>query len=229
MTKSRSAVVALVLLVLTGCAVTRQARSVEKSGFLGDYSQLKPGPDGGALLVYKNPASDIKRYDKVLLDPVAIWTKSGSELSELSKEDRTRIVNHLYTLLQMRLAKDYKLVTTPEPGTLRIAVAITDADSSNPTLDTVSTLLPVGLAVSTLKAVATGKPASVGDASAEMKVTDATSDDVIYAAVDRRFGTKNPTGLFNRWEDVDSAMAYWADRAAFRLCTDRGDANCVAP
>jgi hypothetical protein len=28
---------------LTGCATSEQARSVEKSGFLGDYSQLKKG------------------------------------------------------------------------------------------------------------------------------------------------------------------------------------------
>ena len=33
----------LLMLVVTGCASTQEAKSVEKSGFLGDYSLLKEG------------------------------------------------------------------------------------------------------------------------------------------------------------------------------------------
>ncbi len=33
----------LLMLVVTGCAATQEAKSVEKSGFLGDYSMLKEG------------------------------------------------------------------------------------------------------------------------------------------------------------------------------------------
>jgi len=38
-----------------GCPATYQARSVKPSGFLGDYSQLRPGKEGEALLVYVRP------------------------------------------------------------------------------------------------------------------------------------------------------------------------------
>jgi hypothetical protein len=33
----------LVMVVVAGCASTQEAKSVEKSGFLGDYSLLKEG------------------------------------------------------------------------------------------------------------------------------------------------------------------------------------------
>lgn len=59
----RAAAIALVL-GISGCASTQEAKSVEKSGFLGDYSLLKEGqrsamkqgPEDEALLIYKNPA-----------------------------------------------------------------------------------------------------------------------------------------------------------------------------
>ncbi len=220
---------ALVCLALTACGTTRQARDVKQSGFLGDYSILKPGPEGGALLVYQNPDADIKSYTKILLEPVTIWTAEGSQMNDLSKEDRVTIANRLYELMYTRLAKDYTMVTAPEPNTMRIAAALTSAESSYPVLDTVSTIVPVGLAVSTLKAVATGRPAFVGEASAELKATDATTGMLLFEAADSRVGTKNPNQVWNKWEDVDVALAYWADRLGFRLCVDRGTPGCVAP
>ncbi len=218
-----------VVFALLGCGVTRQAREVKYSGFLGDYSQLVPGPEGGAKLIYQNPNADIKSYDKILLEPVTIWSGEGSQMNDLSKEDKKMVADRLFTLLQARLAKDYTLVQAPAPGTMRIAAALTSADSSYPVLDTVSSIIPVGIAVSVLKVVATGKPAFVGEASAEIKVTDATTDVILFEGVDSRVGTKNPTGLWDKWEDVDAAFAYWADRVGYRLCMDRGAAGCVAP
>ena len=47
----------LVLAMIAGCALTRQTRSVEKSGFLGDYSDLREGGSGEAQLVYIKPGA----------------------------------------------------------------------------------------------------------------------------------------------------------------------------
>ena len=223
------ATVAMLVVVLLGCGVTRQARDVKQSGFLGDYSMLKPGPDGGALMAYQNPDANIKSYDKILLEPVTIWMGTDSEMKDLAKEDRQRVADELFSLLHARLSKDYQMVQTPQPGTMRIAAALTSAESSYPILDTVSTIIPVGAAVSILKAIATGKPAFVGEATAEMKITDATTDVILLEAVDRRVGTKNPTGFWNEWEDVDAALTYWANRTGYKLCMLRGATGCVEP
>jgi hypothetical protein len=209
--------------------VTRQAREVEYSGFLGDYSILKPGPDGGARLVYDNPDADLKSYDKILLEPVTIWSGEGSQMNKVSKEDRLAVANRLFSLLHARLAKDYTMVQSPEPGTMRIAAALTSAERSYPVMDTLSSIVPVGLAVSTLKAGITGRPAFVGEASAEVKISDAVTGTILFEGVDSRVGTKNPSGIWDKWEDVDTALVYWADRMGYRLCTERGGADCVAP
>jgi len=232
MRMSRGAgVAAVMLLTLLGCGTTRQARDVGSpgSGFLGDYSRLRPAPDNGALLAYENPAANLKTYDKIILEPLTLWMTKGSQLNELAKPDRARVADRFYQLVHTRLEKDYRMVRTTEPGTLRIAVALTSAEASSPTLDTISTILPVGLAVSSLKAIATGKPAYVGEATAEMKISDANTGEILFEAVDRRLGTKNPSGLLDQWQDVDDALAYWANRTGYRLCVERGASGCVAP
>ena len=46
-------VVSMALMV--GCARTKQKTTIEKTGFLGDYSKLQKGKEGEEVLVYKNP------------------------------------------------------------------------------------------------------------------------------------------------------------------------------
>ncbi|MBN2107798.1 MAG: DUF3313 family protein, partial [Deltaproteobacteria bacterium] len=58
------------VLMLFGACATMQARSTNTTGFLGDYSQLKAGGEGKALLVYIDPAADMKSYTRILMDPV---------------------------------------------------------------------------------------------------------------------------------------------------------------
>ena len=229
MTPIKVASIALLVAALLACGVTRQARDVKYSGFLGDYSILKPGPEGGAKLVYQNPGVDFKSYDKIMLVPVTIWAGEGSDMNDLSPEDRKMVADRLYAVLQERLARDYGLVSQPEPNTMRIAAALTAADRSYPVMDTISTIVPIGLGVSTLKAIATGKPAFVGEASVEVRVTDAVSGELLFEAVDSRVGTKNPTAVWDKWEDVDAAFTYWANRMGYKLCTERGATDCVAP
>jgi len=106
----------LALLWLSGCAATQEAKSVEKSGFLGDYSMLKEGQrstfkegsEDQALSVYKNPAVDWKKYKKVQLDPVTVWLGPKSQMKDVPAEDRQRLANLLWSKLDEQLRKDYE-------------------------------------------------------------------------------------------------------------------------
>ena len=57
--------------IALGCAENPKEPSVEPSGFLGDYSQLAPGREGQARLIYFNPEAYFSLYDKMLIAPVA--------------------------------------------------------------------------------------------------------------------------------------------------------------
>ena len=75
-----------------GCAETQQARETRTAGFLEDYSILRKGAEGEALLVYHNSQADFSQYQIVCVDPVVMLI---SDQSEVSQEDLTRLAGDL--------------------------------------------------------------------------------------------------------------------------------------
>jgi len=228
----------VLMVVVTGCASTQEAKSVEKSGFLGDYSQLKEGErstikegaEDQALWVYKNPAADWRKYKKIWLDPVTVWmSQKDSQLKDVSVEDRQRLAALLWSQLDEQLRKDYQMTSQAGPDVMRIQAAITEGESSNAVLDTVTSVVPQTRLLSGMKSLATGVSLFTGSASVEMKITDTEMGTLLLAAVDRRGGTKSLRGVTNSWNDVEEAYRFWAEKTRYRLCQWRGGMNCVEP
>ena len=229
----------LVLMVAlsVGCASTKQARSMDKSGFLGDlYPLMHQGEKGEALLIYRNPrVAQIPRgtYKKMLLEPVTIWGPPAWEHNASRQKDLQQVANMLYSLAHDSLSKDYEMVSVPGPNTLRIQAAITRADQSYVVLRAVSTIpAPMNaLALATLlKDLGTGKPLFVGEASIEMKISDAVTGEILGASADRRVGKRHlDSGSFDSWDDVHKTLAFWAEQVRFRLCKERGEPSCIPP
>ena len=213
---------------LTACAAytTRQAKTVQPSGFLGDYSRLQPGGDGRALLVYRAPDANVRAYNKVLLDPVTVWRAPGAGES-VSRADLQRLADLLYGMLNSRLRTYYVMVREPGPQTMRIRAALTEATPSNTTMDVMSQVGPISATAGAAKAMATGTPAWVGAASAEIQVLDAETGKELFAAVDRRVGEKTLTGSTEPWGDVTDTFGIWADRVIDRLQAEGGPTQPV--
>ena len=226
-----SVVLVAVAMFLAGCAASQQAREVQQSGFLGqDYERLRPGEEGEALLVYRNPEVDWTSYDKIKLDPVTIWAGEDSEFEDFSQPQRQELADTLYTMVAEELSQDFQMVDEPGPGVLQVQVAITDAQTSNPTMDTISTVLPQALLLSQANGLATGKPGFVGEASVELRATDGQTGELVAAGVDRRVGGKSVSGApTDSWDDVREAYRYWAKQLRYRLCTERGATDCMSP
>jgi Protein of unknown function (DUF3313). len=228
--------VLVIVASLVGCAATKQARSVEQSGFLGDlYPLMHKGGDGEALLIYKNPkVAEIPRgtYTKMLLEPVTIWGPLAQR-DEARQREAQHVADLLYSLAHDSLSKDYDIVSEPGPNTLRVQAAITRADHSYVVLRTVSTIpapMNAFAVASLLKDLGTGKPLFVGDASIEMKILDAQTGEVLAASADRRVGKRHlDSHSFDSWDDVHKALTFWTEQIRFRLCQERGALNCVPP
>lgn len=221
-------IVLILFFFIQGCAATQQRRDVEKSGFLGDYSMLHKGEGDEALLVYVNPDVHWRSYDKVMIDHVTIWKSPGT--TDVKPEDLQKLADFLYAQVQDALGKDYTIVTQPGPGVIRAAFAITEAESSNAAMDTITSLIPQTRLLTGAKGlVVGGKPGFVGSAALEGKFTDAQTGQLLAAGVDRRGGTKDLSGMTNEWNDVEKAYTYWAGKVRWRLCNLRGGDNCQKP
>jgi len=231
MKRMRTVVGVILSLVLTvmlgGCGASYQARSVDLNATLVNPSLLKPGADDQALYRYAKPNIDMTQYTKVFVEPVLV--RKDGQLDKDEQENYQKLANNAFVFLTQELEKDYQIVKLPEPGAMRIQMAITDADSASPVRLVTSSILPVGVAISLVKYGATGKQTAVGDITVEMRITDAGTGELLGAALDRRVGGKSWKGVSDKWYSADEALKYWAQRTRFALCETRGGKNCVKP
>lgn len=222
-------ILGVISLLMGGCAVgSHQARSVEmQNSPLVNPNIFTEGSGDQSLYRYVNPKVDVKQYKNLIIDPVLV--QKDGELDKDELLDYQALANNAYVYLHRELGKNYQVVKSHQPKTLRIQMAIIDADSSKPVRNTLSTILPIGIGLSVVKYAATGKQSGVGEITVEMKITDANTGELVGAALDRRVGGKQLTELWSSWHNADDALQYWAKRLSFVLCDMRGDTNCVAP
>ena len=223
------------MVALAGCAHSTQATGywgkAEPSGFLKDYSTLRPAADDTeATLVYRTPdQAKFKSYKKVWLEPVQVWRGEKSDAKDMDKEDADFLSQFLWSRLDEELRKDYEMVQAPGPDVLRLRVGITESGKNIPVLDNLTAAYPAAYVLSKGKKYIGGTESFVGKASIEAEVTDSQTGEVLAAAVDRRGGGKYFWKSLTRWGDVEEAYTYWAKKFAWRACMMRGDATCEMP
>jgi hypothetical protein len=228
-----AALVMAAALLLTGCVTSRQARHVQPTAFLDSSASLltKSTQKDDALLIYRKPGIDWPSYDKVVVDPIAIWTTSRSAtLTAEELGDYQRVIDSFHLTLRDSLAKSYVLVDAPQTHTLRMQVAIVDGAAANTPLKVVKTVAPYASVADFLWTFATGKPAFAGEVSLEYMIRDAQSDELLAAGADRRVGGNQlGTATVTKWGDVRNILTYWSELTAYRLCLDRAAPDCQRP
>ncbi len=187
-----------------GCTTTQPQKG--GSGFLGAYPQFEQGEEGIDQR-YLKPGVDFRSYKKIMMDEVVFFFKNDadykgihpSEISELSEEFHKAFVAAL---------GDY-LTDKPGPGVARMRLAVTDLEPSSPVAGTMSTVIPVGLAVSLIKKGVTGEYAAIGSASMEVEFLDSVTNVQIAAGIDKAPGGKLDLGKLS---PAKSAFEFWAKR-----------------
>jgi len=135
----------------------------------------------------------------------------------------------LWSKLDESLRQDYQMTSQAGPDVLRIQAAITEAESSNVVLDTVTSIIPQTRLLAGGKSLVTGVSLFTGSSSIEVMVTDSATGEILFEAVDRRGGTKSLRGVFNSWNDVEEAYRFWVEKARYRFCQWRSGTDCVEP
>jgi hypothetical protein len=218
MSRLPTSILALLALLAAGCAAHRGPDPRDMSGFLEDYSLLRPGGAGELPFVYRNPDARWTGYRKVILEPVTLWRTGSHSLDPISEKDLLRLVSDFDAAVRRRLGDGFDLVDEPSRGTLRLRLAITEARASDPVLDVLTATgeaepRPID------GALAPELRQFIDAASIEGEIRDAETDVVLAQGVDRRSKNAPP---FATWADLDRALAFWVDRTCSRLETRTG-------
>jgi Protein of unknown function (DUF3313) len=226
---SKYFVFVVIFLVLGGCARTYQARHVEPTDFLDDYSMLKEGRENDALLSYWKKGVNWSAYKKVILQPVLIKKTKDSELNEMTHADGFRLKELLDYRMQEALKQGFKLVSKPSADTLIVQFANTDVETSTVLFDTFSSIYPSARVLSALNHLVTGTESFVGKASIEGKIIDSTTGDLLMASADARAGGKTLLGSSDEWDDIEQAYKFWATQVSYQLCLRQTRVGCQKP
>ncbi|MFA0087419.1 hypothetical protein BCU70_19280 [Vibrio sp. 10N.286.49.C2] len=209
--------VLLTAMTMTGCALKP---SPDNARFKS-YNDFRAGPEGGVDLIWSREditskdelESILKRYDSVVLDRIYVVV----EESELSDDEITLLTEHLKTKLSEKLSSYKRIVDTPSDSTLRISIAISNIETPNPVLAVTSSILPVGLGISTISKITTGEHTNVGKATIELMVSDSITDDPIIAVIDRRSGNKDMSTMIDSLDDAKDVINWWVERLGVTL------------
>ena len=174
-----------------------------QSGFLSDYSKLKPNPRYKNSYLYLNPDRDMAFYSKFFVEHVNMYLSpearkrgvDATQLNELAEYFRNEIIGQLkgkYT--QVGLGRR-------EPGTLQVRMAITEVKPTG----AMSASGPLGL----------NKEISLGGASAEFELLDYQSGEVVAAGIVSEEETRKPDGT--SWGNTRKILSQWAKRFRARL------------
>lgn len=214
-----------------GCARTPKAQAVvaNPSGFLPDYTLLKPGAPEESLLGYHNPKADWPSYPKILIDPVLIWSRTDALPDPTPQKDLRRLADNFYQMIRNELGKDYDIVKEPEPRALRLQVALTNIEQATGAVHVTTAVVPEGHTISGGKDFVTGKPLLAGSVNAEYKIIDARTGQILAMGMDRDIGRKRIEKHLDGWDDANRILALYARLVRYKLCRFRGGTECANP
>lgn len=195
-TQARGVALGMVLAVgLAGCGLQAQ-----KSGFLADYSQLKPSEKHEGTMVYVNPAKPIKDYNSFMIEPVVVHFAPDSKGGGIDPETLNELAAYFHDQVVEGLTKSgYKVVKQPGAGVLKVRAALTQIDKTVPVANIHPAMKMTGL--------------GLGGASMEAEGTDSQSNDRVFAVTDSRKGSRlDITGGLQWYGNAKGVMREWAER-----------------
>ena len=205
--------VAFVLMAGTGWA----KKEMSKSGFLSDYSKLEPDI-GYADFGYVKEGVNLKAYGKVMIDHLVFFLSKDAQYQGIQPDELKEIADVWHRAFFESLEGAYEIVHEPGPGVMRIRAAITDLSPTKPGINTITTVLPVGLALSVLKKGATGAHTGVGQVTTEIEILDSSTNEVLGAGIDYEAGDKYRVDkMLSKWGHVRVAIESWAKALRERM------------
>ena len=151
----------LFVLVVAGALTACATPKVGPTGFLNVYEGLRSSEETGTVRVSTSAAALMAMYGAIMIDDATMLE------ARLSPPQSEAIRNALAASLRTELGRDRTIVTTAEPGTLRVRYAIAEVETSNVALNALTTTV--------LGAV------DYGSLAMEVEVTDAVTGERVAA------------------------------------------------
>ncbi|MGH8320509.1 MAG: DUF3313 domain-containing protein [Gammaproteobacteria bacterium] len=213
--------VSLLVAVCAGCTSQQVKPSRSEtppgySGFLSDYSVLKPDPSDPDYARYIAPGVQLQQYRKFIVDAPVIIVNTGDKFQPLDPARLMKITDYYQERLMAALSRHYQVVTTPGPGVARLRVAVVGVVEVKPALKP-RDFIPL-TALFNLGRMAVDMDPYVLRVSIESEAVDAQTGRVLGETVDSRETVKTVTrGEQPAPAQLHDLIDFWVARFVARL------------
>lgn len=206
---SRSTLLCAALLALVACSSNR-VDPKDYSGFLKDYSRLKPAESvsGAPVMRWVDPNLKASQYTKVFIEPSQFYPKP-QPTNVISAQTLQEITRYFNEAMRRELGSVLTLVKEPGPNTIVVRPAITAVATSNEGLKPYE-VIPIALVAAAVNTAAGGRDQDV-DIAVEAAFLDGASQKVLAQVVRKGSGKEleNDTQKLTL-ADVKPVLDGWA-------------------
>jgi len=205
------------------CLITSAGWAAEeempKAGFLQDYSKLtSKDPMKAVKWLYVNEKANVATYNKIILDDVVFFLAKDAEYKGFEAQEMVDLADAFKQAVVMNLSGVYTFTDTPGHDVMRIRMAVTNLVPSSSVTGTLTTIVPVGLAISHIKKAATGSHIGMGGVTFEGEVIDSQSGEILGAVIDSQTGKKYKIGKSaSKWGHAIDVFNTWGQSLRARL------------
>lgn len=218
------------LTLLTILAITAHVGTVsaqtghEFSGFLGDYSQLRPDPEREG--VYTHILTDWNRhtYPKIMINEILVFYAHDSKYKGINPKKLSAITETFREYLTEVLGERRTIVNKPGPSVLLLNLALTNVYARRPKRTALNILPPMLIKTGIQKAA--GTDYWLTNAEFEAEAIDGKTYERVGAIVATRLGQEDKTSKEQKktsWKDIDAELKRFTDRLRKRF--DKVDAK----
>lgn len=207
------------ILVFSGCANKAMKDEAAKSGFLGNYSDLKEDKKYPGAAAWVSPNADFKKYNSIVVMPVQVNHGIGEkELTPVQKQLFQEMSDYLTRGLvqQIQASGRFEVVSVASPSTMQLEVRV-GAVSVNHDDMKFYQFIPVALVATGIARVTNISKASVRILG-EGRLSDSGTNEALIRSMGLQKGQEiSSSGQELVFADVKPALDHFLNNSAKRL------------
>lgn len=172
---------------------------------------LTPAAGEPGAWTYLDPQADLASYNAFILDEPQVLHEAGSSYGRLTPAEIQAVAQMFVDETRQALAPDYRIVTTPAAGVVRLRYYLIGVSETVPYVSTATRIIPIGTAINLIKSGAGGSGTLTGSVTYGIVALDSRSGRTLAAAV--RTMTPGAFDLSSTLGTMDTARAVARDAA----------------
>ncbi|WP_188474781.1 DUF3313 domain-containing protein [Hafnia psychrotolerans] len=192
----------LILFVfLSGCTSTQP---VPYTG-VASSSQMKPDTqdDSGHIAYSYNVPIDWNKYSRTIMDPVVIYQGTDAQFDDVSPGQKQQLANYMQQQFGKTVGERFPLTNKITPGTLRIRLTLTGAETTTPVIGGLSRFDLVGGPYNIVQSIRGKQGSFTGSVSYAVEIYDATTNQLLKAYISKQYPNSLNIGV--NWGALSAA------------------------